>query len=109
MAARFMSTALPHQPRAELGDSGAAARIPGRENTIDANSGGIVRVVEDVEEVYRKPQGDAFLDADELERGCVLEPLPGSQLELVPEGVQVVVESSLLNRAVGQRDPHRVG
>ena len=59
-----------------------------------------IHMVEDIEEIYVEPQIYFLADGDKLERGRILEPLPGQWNILVPPRIQVVVVCHALHRAI---------
>src|SRR6266704_4800506 len=69
----FSCGCLPLQPQAQLRNPRPTARISQGKNAVAANPGGVVRVVEDVEEVDVEAQRHALGEVDELERRCILE------------------------------------
>src|SRR4029453_877715 len=99
----------PNQPQPHLRYSGGAAGVARRQHSISTDCGGVVRMVEHVEEVDVEPERRLFSDLDELEQRYVLKPLTYAGHVLVAPRGQVVVEGDALHRTFVQRDPDVVG
>src|SRR5262245_51482048 len=63
----FLPSALPLEPHGQLRDACRAPRIASGQDSVVADIGRVVGVVQDVEEIDVEPQGQSFGELRELE------------------------------------------